>query len=184
MATLRWGAVTHEGQLRTQNEDNHHAGQGLFVVADGMGGHLAGEVASEIAVTRLDQALPDGRLSSRDDLVEAINAANVEIYNASTHNPEQAGMGTTITAIAVVDDPLDGEVLAVANVGDSRGYVVRHGRLRQVTIDHSFVEELVAEGAITRDEARHHPRRNIVTRALGIEPYASRRHVDDADHPR
>ena len=171
MATLRWGAVTHEGQLRTQNEDNHHAGEGLFVVADGMGGHLAGEVASEMAVARLDERLPAGQLGSRDDLVAAINEANVEIYNASLHNADQAGMGTTITAIAVVDDPLDGEVLAVANVGDSRGYVLRHGRLRQVTVDHSFVQELVAEGAITAAEARHHPRRNIVTRALGIEPY-------------
>ena len=149
MATLRWGAATHEGQLRTQNEDNHHAGEGLFVVADGMGGHLAGEVASEMAVTRLDERLPAGQLGSRDDLVAAINEANVEIYNASLNNADQAGMGTTITAIAVVDDPLDGEVLAVANVGDSRGYVLRHGRLRQVTIDHSFVQELVAEGAIT-----------------------------------
>ena len=79
--------------------------------------------------------------------------------------------------------PLDGEVLAVANVGDSRGYVLRHGRLRQVTVDHSFVQELVAEGAITAAEARHHPRRNIVTRARhrAVRP---RRHVDDADHPR
>jgi serine/threonine protein phosphatase PrpC len=171
MATLRWGAVTHEGQLRTQNEDNHHAGEGLFVVADGMGGHQAGEVASEMAVSRLDARLPAGQVGSRDDLVAAINEANVEIYNASLHNPDQAGMGTTITAIAVVDDPLDGEVLAVANVGDSRGYVLRHGRLRQVTVDHSFVQELVAEGAITAAEARHHPRRNIVTRALGIEPF-------------
>jgi protein phosphatase len=171
MATLRWGAVTHEGQLRTQNEDNHHAGDGLFVVADGMGGHLAGEIASEMAVHKLDERLPAGQVGSRDDLVAAINEANVEIYNASLHNPEQSGMGTTLTAIAVVDDPLDGEVLAVANVGDSRGYVLRHGRLRQVTVDHSFVQELVAEGAITPAEARHHPRRNIVTRALGIEPY-------------
>jgi PPM family protein phosphatase len=171
MATLRWGAATHEGQLRTQNEDNHHVGEGLFVVADGMGGHLAGEIASQMAVTRLDQRLPAGQLGSRDDLVQAINEANVEIYNASVQNADQAGMGTTITAIAVVDDPLDGEVLAVANVGDSRGYVLRHGRLRQVTVDHSFVQELVAEGAITAAEARHHPRRNIVTRALGIEPY-------------
>jgi PPM family protein phosphatase len=171
MATLRWGAATHEGQLRTQNEDNHHAGDGLFVVADGMGGHLAGEVASEMAVARLDQRLPVGRLGTRDDLVAAINEANVEIYNASISNPDQSGMGTTITAIAVVEDPIDGEVLAVANVGDSRGYVLRHNRLRQVTVDHSFVQELVAEGAITASEARHHPRRNIVTRALGIEPY-------------
>lgn len=171
MATLRWGAATHEGQIRTQNEDQFHVGEGLFVVADGMGGHLAGEVASEMAVDRLDSRLPASSLSTRDDLVSAINEANVEIYNASVENPDQAGMGTTITAIAVVDDPHDGEVFAVANVGDSRSYVLRHNRLRQVTIDHSFVQELVAEGAISREEARTHPRRNIVTRALGIEPF-------------
>ncbi len=170
MAELRWGAATHEGQVRPQNEDHHHADAHLFVVADGMGGHLAGEVASELAVQRLDTRIPDDHLATRDDLVAAVNEANVEIYNASLTNPEQTGMGTTITAIAVIDDPHDGESLAIANVGDSRTYVLRHGRLRQVTIDHSFVQELVAEGAITRDEARHHPRRNIVTRALGIEP--------------
>src|SRR5690606_35939174 len=107
--------------------------------------------------------------STLADLVNAIGAANQEIYEASVRHADQAGMGTTVTAIAVVEDPHDGEVLAVANVGDSRGYMVRHGRLRQITHDHSFVQELVAEGAISSDEARTHPRRNIVTRALGIE---------------
>ncbi len=170
MAQLRWGHASHEGQLRAQNEDHAHAGEGLFVVADGMGGHLAGEIASEMAVSRLDQRLPAGSPNSLDDLVAAINEANREIYHGSIDNPDQAGMGTTVTAIAVVTDPHDGEVFGVANVGDSRGYVLRHGRLRQVTVDHSFVQELVAEGAISRDEARTHPRRNIVTRALGIEP--------------
>ena len=171
MAELRWGSASHEGQLRAQNEDHAHAGDGLFVVADGMGGHLAGEVASEMAVTRLDARLPAGDDNTLDDLVAAINEANTEIYQGSLDDPDQAGMGTTVTAIAVVTDPHDGEVFGIANVGDSRGYVLRHGRLRQVTIDHSFVQELVAEGAITRTEARTHPRRNIVTRALGIEPY-------------
>jgi serine/threonine protein phosphatase PrpC len=170
MARLRWGTATDAGQLRTQNEDHLYAGDGLFVVADGMGGHLAGEVASEIAVSRLNERLPaDGR-NQLDQLVAAVSEANREIYESSLDDPERAGMGTTITAIAVVADPHDGEAFAVANVGDSRIYVMRHGRLRQVTIDHSFVQELVAEGAITRDEARTHPRRNIVTRALGIEP--------------
>ena len=170
MAELRWGSATHQGQLRAQNEDHHHAGEGLFVVADGMGGHLAGEVASEMAVERMRTNLSADGTSHLDDVIAAIAEANSEIYDGSTHNADQAGMGTTVTAVAVVDDPHDGEVFAVANVGDSRGYVLRHERLRQITIDHSFVQELVAEGAITRDEARHHPRRNIVTRALGIEP--------------
>jgi len=171
MAELRWGTATHEGQLRSQNEDHAHAGDGLFVVADGMGGHLAGEVASEMAVDRLNERLPVEEENSLDDLVAAINEANLEIYEGSVDDPDQAGMGTTVTAVAVVTDPHDGEAFAVANVGDSRSYVLRHGRLRQLTIDHSFVQELVAEGAITRAEARTHPRRNIVTRALGIEPY-------------
>lgn len=171
MAVLRWGSATHEGQLRAQNEDHAHAGEGLFVVADGMGGHLAGEVASEMAVDRLDTRLPMTAANTLDDVVEAIGEANTEIYQGSIDDPDRAGMGTTVTAIAVVADPHDGEAFAVANVGDSRSYVLRHGRLRQLTIDHSFVQELVAEGAITRDEARTHPRRNIVTRALGIEPY-------------
>ena len=171
MAELRWGAATHEGQLRNQNEDHHHAGEGLFVVADGMGGHLAGEVASEMAVDRLRANLSDrADAPVLDDVVAAIAEANAEIYDGSIRNADQAGMGTTVTAMAVIADPHDGEVFGIANVGDSRGYVLRHGRLRQVTIDHSFVQELVAEGAITRDEARYHPRRNIVTRALGIEP--------------
>jgi len=171
MAELRWGSASHEGQLRSQNEDHAHTGDGLFVVADGMGGHLAGEVASEMAVDMLDQRMQADGENSLDDLVAAINDANVKIYQGSIDDPDQAGMGTTVTAIAVVDDPHDGEAFAVANVGDSRSYVMRHNRLRQLTIDHSFVQELVAEGAISRAEARTHPRRNIVTRALGIEPY-------------
>jgi serine/threonine protein phosphatase PrpC len=171
MADLRWAAVTHPGQLRTQNEDNVFAGPGLFVVADGMGGHLAGEVASEIAVRSLETRLPDGQPNRLDQLVAAVSDANTEIYDSALDDPERAGMGTTLTALAVVLDEHDGEAFGVANVGDSRMYVVRHGRLRQVTVDHSFVQELVAEGAISRDEARTHPRRNIVTRALGIEPH-------------
>jgi protein phosphatase len=170
VAELRWGTATHEGQLRAQNEDNLHADGGLFVVADGMGGHLAGEVASEIAVTRLRENLSADGTTSLDMVVGAVDQANQEIYAGSTGRADQAGMGTTVTAIAVVEDPHDGEVFAIANVGDSRCYVLRHSRLRQLTIDHSFVQELVAEGAISRDEARTHPRRNIVTRALGIEP--------------
>ena len=135
MAVLRWGSATHEGQLRAQNEDHAHAGEGLFVVADGMGGHLAGEVASEMAVDRLRADLSDRAgddLPVLDDVAASIAEANAEIYDGSVHNADQAGMGTTVTAIAVVADPHDGEVFGIANVGDSRGYVVRHGRLRLV----------------------------------------------------
>ena len=170
MAELRWGAATHEGQLRSQNEDHHYVGENLFVVADGMDGHLAGEIASEMAVERLRDNLPGDAENTLDQLVAAIDQANDEIFDGSMHDPDKAGMGTTVTAVAVVADPHDGQAFGIANVGDSRGYVMRHARLRQLTIDHSFVQELVAEGAISREEARYHPRRNIVTRALGIEP--------------
>ncbi|MEY2959373.1 MAG: hypothetical protein RLZZ01_1941, partial [Actinomycetota bacterium] len=170
MAEIRYGSCTHQGMLRMQNEDHAHAGDGLFVVADGMGGHLAGEVASEMAVDTLRLRLPADRPNGIRDLVDAVAEANLAIYQDSIEDPNRSGMGTTITAVAVIADPHDGEALGIANVGDSRTYLVRHQRLRQLTIDHSYVQELVAEGAITRDEARDHPRRNIVTRALGIEP--------------
>jgi protein phosphatase len=178
MADLRWGAATHTGQVRSKNQDDLHAGDTLFVVADGMGGHQAGEVASRITVERLVDRLtsrPDDSPPTVDDLVSAIAEANTEILDTATANPEQAGMGTTVTALAVLPDPDPsddgdiGETLVLANVGDSRTYLFRNGRLRQLSVDHNYVSELVAEGYLTAAEARHHPRRNIVTRALGIE---------------
>jgi protein phosphatase len=178
MADLRWGAATHTGQVRSKNQDDLHAGDTLFVVADGMGGHQAGEVASRITVERLVDRLtsrPDDSPPTVDDLVSAIAEANIEILDTATANPEQAGMGTTVTALAVLPDPDPsddgdiGETLVLANVGDSRTYLFRNGRLRQLSVDHNYVSELVAEGYLTAAEARHHPRRNIVTRALGIE---------------
>lgn len=168
MAELRWGTATDPGQVRPANEDHVFAAPSLFVVADGMGGHQAGEVASELAVQRLESRLTEDTPTIQD-LVSAIGDVNRDIYAAALTNAEQQGMGTTITSLAVMADPHDGEVFALANVGDSRTYLLRHGRLRQLTVDHSYVQELVSEGHISRDEARHHPRRNIVTRALGIE---------------
>ena len=168
MAELRWGSATDPGQLRPQNEDQYLATTGLFVVADGMGGHQAGEIASRLAIERMQERLTGDATMS--DLVAAIGDANGDIFRAAIANSDQQGMGTTVTSLAVVADPHDGEVFALANVGDSRTYLIRHGKLRQLTIDHSYVQELVAEGHINRDEARNHPRRNIVTRALGIEP--------------
>ncbi len=185
MAELRWGAATDPGRIRPDNEDNLLAEPTVFVVADGMGGHRAGEVASALAVDLLRARLtvPGADL---DDVVAAIADVNAQIYRAATDNPEQQGMGTTVTALIVIrgDDERQepqaaeeadtsggpGEQLALVNVGDSRTYLLRHGRLRRVTVDHSYVQELVATGHITDDEARTHPRRNIVTRALGIDP--------------
>ena len=178
MATLRWGAATDPGRIRPENEDNLVAEPNVFAVADGMGGHRAGEVASALAVDLLRSRLaaPGAHL---DDVVAAIADANGDIYRAAVGNPDQQGMGTTITALVVITDASDApdgdgatapEQLALVNVGDSRTYLLRHGRLRRVTVDHSYVQELVATGHITDDEARNHPRRNIVTRALGIDP--------------
>ena len=193
MAKLNWGSATHTGQIRAQNEDNLVAVDGVFVVADGMGGHEAGEVASQIAVDRIRADLDVQGLPEASAVVDSISNANGDIFRAAIANPGQAGMGTTVTAIAVISDNLAGrgvpnldvnddgkmtpiraaepsEALVLANVGDSRTYLLRHGRLRRVTIDHSYVQELVSTGHITEEEARTHPRRNIITRALGIEP--------------
>lgn len=197
MADLAWGAGTHPGQIRPDNEDHLHASNGIYVVADGMGGHEAGEIASALAVERIrDVLIAEDLAPTAERVVEAISDANGDIFRAAIANPGQAGMGTTVTAIAVIEDPMAGrgapniddndgldldrvtpvvprdqpEALVLANVGDSRTYLYRHGRLRRVTIDHSYVQELVSTGHITDDEARTHPRRNIITRALGIEP--------------
>jgi PPM family protein phosphatase len=210
MAELRVGASTHKGQVRPENEDNLLVTDRLFVVADGMGGHEAGEVASQLAVDRIGHLLDGDEPPSAPEVVQAIRVANGDIFRAAIANPGHHGMGTTVTAIAVIADafagraapnidldgfndtsspdgdgdgetPLPGDVtpvvpaepseaLVLANVGDSRTYLFRHGRLRRVTVDHSYVQELVATGHITEDEARDHPRRNIITRALGIEP--------------
>jgi PPM family protein phosphatase len=191
VVTLRWGSATDAGRIRPDNEDNLLAVPRVFAVADGMGGHRAGEVASALAVELLRARLSEPG-AGLDDVLAAIAEANGDIYRAAFDNPAQQGMGTTVTALIVIsdggtdgdaatepgaeegggDDTLaaDTELFALINVGDSRTYLLRHGRLRRVTVDHSYVQELVTTGHITDDEARTHPRRNIVTRALGIDP--------------
>lgn len=166
---LSWGATTHVGRVRASNEDAFVADPMVFAVADGMGGHQAGEVASAIAANTLRDRLGSGAPSSA--VVEAaVLEANAAIFAGAHSNPAQRGMGTTVTGMAVLVED-DGRLrLAVLNVGDSRTYVFRNGRLRRVTVDHSYVQELVDTGHISEAEARRHPRRNIVTRALGIEP--------------
>ena len=170
---IRWGALSDTGSLRVQNEDAMLAQEGLFVVADGMGGHNAGEVASAMAIKILRSAQAKG-ITDAKDLNTAIKEVNEQIFNAATDNSDQRGMGTTITALVITPtnkqtDNSD-KSATVANIGDSRTYLLRGGEFRQVSVDHSYVQELVSEGLITREEARTHIRRNIVTRALGIEP--------------
>jgi protein phosphatase len=139
----------------------------LWAVADGMGGHQGGEVASELAITTLRQVYAGLGERSVDALLDAAASANSAINDASMENPELRGMGTTLVAIAQTDD----DELAYISVGDSRIYLLRDGELSRLTIDHSLVEELVREGSITPEEARTHPKRNVVTRALGIDAF-------------
>jgi PPM family protein phosphatase len=168
MTGLRWGAATDVGRLRSINEDSVLTASPLFAVADGMGGHAGGEIASDIALTTLEERFgPEP--PTTEALVQAVRAANTAIYDRALAQANLHGMGTTLTGVALVDR--DGqERLAVVNVGDSRTYVVQDGVLQQITRDHTYVEDLVAAGEITADEARFHPQRHIVTRALGIDP--------------
>jgi protein phosphatase len=163
---LKWGASTDVGMVRQQNEDSYLAEENLYVVADGMGGHNAGEVASALAVTTLKAGARSG-IDSVERFRELVQQANTAIYTASLDDSTQSGMGTTLTALSIVagEEPR----VLVANVGDARTYLWRNGALTRLSVDHSYVQELVNEGIITPEEARVHPRRNIVTRALGID---------------
>ena len=167
---MRWGASTDAGMVRAQNEDSYSAEHGIFVVADGMGGHNAGEVASALAVTTVKAGARLG-LDDAAEFRELVQQANTAIYTASLDDSAQRGMGTTLAAATVL--PGEAPVMMVANVGDSRVYLHRDGRLVRISVDHSYVQELVNEGVLTAEEARVHPRRNIVTRALGIDRHVA-----------
>jgi serine/threonine protein phosphatase PrpC len=176
---LRSGAATHVGRMRTINQDAHVLlpDRDLFIVADGMGGHQGGEVASRLAIETLQVAYQE---PTADALTEAILVANHRIRNEGDADPNLRGMGTTVVVLALVPEEPDGEGpptdlegdqpehLLIANVGDSRAYLFRDGGLVQLTEDHSVVADLVREGRITAEEAEVHPQRNIVTRVLGV----------------
>ena len=166
--TVRAGAATDVGRVRRHNEDSVLADRTVFVVADGMGGHAAGEVASRIVTTTLGE-LADLPVRRREDLVSALALANRRILESVAKHPEQTGMGTTAAGLAVVQAG-GSDHWAVFNVGDSRVYRYLDDRLELVTVDHSEVRELVDAGLITEDEATRHPLRNVVTRSLGSEP--------------
>jgi protein phosphatase len=159
---LHWGAATDVGRVRSKNEDSNLVNDHLFAVADGMGGHRGGAVASQVAIESLDATFHE---QSSDALVAAAYVANDAVFERASDDPELRGMGTTLVAIAPIDDD---ELLAWVHVGDSRIYLFRDGELQQLTEDHSLVEEWVREGTISAEEARSHPQRNILTRALGI----------------
>ena len=165
---LEAAAATDVGQRRRGNEDRYALAPslGLFLVADGMGGHTAGQVASELAAessVRALEALQGATASLSERLRAAVTAANRTIFQTAQQNPEYAGMGTTIVAILA-----EGGRAALAHVGDSRAYLVRGGRIRQLTDDHSIVGELLRRNEISETAAKEHPHRHVLTRALGV----------------
>ena len=167
---LRSAVLTDVGLRRQVNEDAFWVAEelGLYVVADGMGGHSAGQVASRMAVesaVRALRSLEGASASLTEKLRYAVAAANHEVFSTSQAKPELAGMGTTLVSVLV----LEGRV-ALAHVGDSRAYLVRGGRIRQLTDDHSVVGELLRRREISEDAAREHPHRHVLTRALGVRP--------------
>lgn len=155
-------AKSEKGLVRKVNEDRFIATDNLLAVADGMGGHLAGEVAAQIAIDVIKD------LSYSDEMIKLMNQAfqkaNQLIYETGKNNKEQEGMGTTLTTIAV-----DGNKAYLAHVGDSRGYLIRDKEVTQLTEDHSYVNQLVAMGTISLEEAEKHPQRNILLRVMGID---------------
>lgn len=157
-------AISHTGKVRSNNQDSGYAGSNLFVVADGMGGHAGGDVASSLAIARLE-ALDrpyDSTADAERALRDAISDAAVDLVETVTLRPELAGMGTTVSALIMVDD-----YAVIAHIGDSRIYLYRDGALTQITTDHTFVQRLVDSGRITPEEARYHPRRSVLMRVLG-----------------
>ena len=165
MATVSHSAAaSHVGKIRSNNQDSGYAGRSLFVVADGMGGHAGGDVASSIATKRIIEA--DKHSASAQDAEFALQAAligaNAQLAETVFEHAELTGMGTTVSAIVVLENEV-----AIAHIGDSRIYLLRERELSQITIDHTFVQRLVDSGRITEAEAMVHPRRSVLMRVLG-----------------
>ena len=175
---LMWGARSDVGCVRPHNEDSYLVQSPLFCVCDGMGGHAAGEVASSIAVETIAKTAPQSADAAR--LAAAVEAANAAVIEAALNGLGKPGMGCTATCAYIEND-----TIAIAHVGDSRAYLLHEGTLIRVTRDHSYVEELVDAGEITADEARVHPNRSVITRALGSDPamYADHftLHIEEGD---
>jgi protein phosphatase len=162
------GAATAVGRVREHNEDAFLVRDRVFAVADGMGGHAAGEVASALAIEALVR-LAEGAAVTRDAVVAAVADANARIIEAGIADRGRRGMGTTLTGLAVTGEEGSEGSWLVFNLGDSRVYRFADGELEQVTTDHSEVQELVDAGVISRTEAAIHPARNVITRSLGLE---------------
>lgn len=171
---MKYAAKTDRGLVRELNEDCYRIIAGddsnccAFIVADGMGGHKCGELASRVAVEYISDSIKSDAknlFSSEnlsEDLRRIVEGTNAAVYQKSIELPEAAGMGTTLTMAVVTSSNV-----TVAHVGDSRLYIVRDGKISKVTEDHSYIEELIKKGTITRDEAENHPQKNVITRAIG-----------------
>ena len=159
------GANSDVGRVRDANEDAFLVHEPFFAVADGMGGHIAGDVASSTAVETIRERSGSARADDMETLAELIRSANARIWEKAQSDPSLKGMGTTCTLLM-----LDGARAHIAHVGDSRAYLLRNDRLTQLTEDHSLVGRMVKEGRLTAEEAEHHPQRSIITRALGVDP--------------
>lgn len=171
---MRAYAKTDIGSKRAMNQDYMYCSKNsvgsfhnLFIVADGMGGHKAGDHASKLCVKRMVEAIKNSAYKTPvSTFEEAVNIANKAVYTAAQEHVEYEGMGTTLVACTVLE-----ETLYAANIGDSRLYIIRDEEdIKQITDDHSLVEEMVKQGNITESEARVHPQKNIITRAVGIDP--------------
>lgn len=163
---------TDVGRKRNTNQDyagifENQAGVSLAILADGMGGHQAGDVASQMAVNNLGERWQESSLETSEKaaqwLIKEIQDENEKIYQKGQSQPEYLGMGTTIVSAVLLD-----QSFVLANIGDSRAYLVRNNQLLQLTEDHSLVNELVKSGEITREMAANHPRKNVLTRSLGM----------------
>lgn len=164
---MRFGVVSDIGRQRETNEDGYLVREPVFAVADGMGGHSAGEVASAIALATIKEslrAIPQEE-AIPDLLIKSIEKANAVVFEKSSIEAEQRGMGTTLTVAVSLKHNF-----YIGHIGDSRAYLFRDGKLTQLTEDHSLVAELVKEGVLSPTEAEVHPQRSVLTRALGIEP--------------
>lgn len=165
MVAVRSGARTDIGRVRSHNEDSLVAGEHIWAVADGMGGHAAGDVASDIVAQALAE-LEDSTSLSVETILEALALAHDRVVSFGQEHPRARGLGTTVTGLARVE--FEGEDrLAIFNLGDSRVYHLVDGEFSRITVDHSEVEALIAEGIVTAEQARTHPMRNLITRSIG-----------------
>lgn len=162
-----WATATHQGMVRDQNEDSVYPGTSgesegevLVIVADGMGGHVAGEVASRIAINTA--------ASTEVDVSDRVAAANRAIREEVARDPQLEGMGTTMTLLRIVDD-----VATIGHIGDSRAYLMRDGELKQLTEDHTVAAEYVAQGQLSAEEAATHPQRHMLLRTLGLTRFVN-----------